>query len=883
VNLFAPFTVSIKDGVPILKKSVASADLSITILKKKRTSTSISFAFDITQLSNTDHEGLVVIVTDKPGTTISKENLALLDFYMAHDSGCSINESFFSIPEGSKIDGGRDGCSSNWIDFKKNGVVEKTINNLTPEKTYYVSYFGYAGDTSGESLAYPRYDVEISTTKAGEVEDSETEELATINSDAGYLPWCTKAVFRVNIGGCFAQILYTILFKPTSFLFELTGKFFDFSFFYSVGDKAYTNTFVTGGWGIVRDFVNIFFIFVLLWIAFSTILNIHGFKTKEMIMNVVIIGILMNFSLFATRVIIDASNILARVFYSATTVTTSDKANPENKTEALGKSGEKQLSIAVVKAVDPQKLIIKAARVGSTDPNRNASSRLEDDLSKGVSVGTFILVTLLASIVNIVGMIVFLSVGLLMIGRVIGLWIAMILVPIAFFSYMVPAMKNIEAIGWSKWWDNTLKLSFLAPIFMFFMYLILKFVGGDFLPKLNGTSGTDFVLGIIVPFAFIMILMMKAKKLATQFAGDIGSMVTKAAVIGGGALVGGAALASGGIAALGRGFISNPLKMAQSSQTTRDAAIDKFKKQWYNPKTYGKAISAKMANVGLGVKKVVERDPTTGKPVIRTNPKTGKNEVQRKNVVGNTWLKQRIDKNKKEKSEKSDKAHAEHVLDEHADKIQKGKKYSELDQGDQEKARKSANKAEVAKFLFNGKDVSKLSAGENAMVNRSVDDNSGKVNTNILNTYATNLGKDPSKFHDAEHLEKTYNKVPSYNLRNDVLNMATKGTMDLRDMDHNAITALGLAAAAFTGGASALIGAGLAAHTSGLMRMGLKKLSGGMDHGTSQKDFLKDLKATLGDTLKHIEVHTKVKVKDAHGGGDDHKEDKGHGDKGGHH
>jgi hypothetical protein len=207
-----------------------------------------------------------------------------------------------------------------------------------------------------------------------------------------------------------------------------------------------------------------------------------------------------------------------------------------------------------------------------------------------------------------------------------------------------------------------------------------------------------------------------------------------------------------------------------------------------------------MEHVGLGVKKVVERDPTTGKPVIRTNPKTGKNEVQRKNVVGNTWLKQRIDKNKKEKSEKSDKAHAEHVLDEHADKIQKGKKYSELDQGDQEKARKSANKAEVAKFLFNGKDVSKLSAGENAMVNRSVDDNSGKVNTNILNTYATNLGKDPSKFHDAEHLEKTYNKVPSYNLRNDVLNMATKGTMDLRDMDHNAITALGLAAAAFTGG-----------------------------------------------------------------------------------
>jgi len=54
---------------------------------------------------------------------------------------------------------------------------------------------------------------------------------------------------------------------------------------------------------VVRDFVNIFFIFVLLYIAFATILSLHGFKTKEMIINVIIIGLLMNFSLFAGQLI----------------------------------------------------------------------------------------------------------------------------------------------------------------------------------------------------------------------------------------------------------------------------------------------------------------------------------------------------------------------------------------------------------------------------------------------------------------------------------------------------------------------------------------------------------------------------------------------------
>jgi hypothetical protein len=396
---------------------------------------------------------------------------------------------------------------------------------------------------------------------------------------AGAMPECS-IIFPVKIGGCFAQIFYYVLFIPTSYLFALSGVFFDNTFAYSVQDTSYRSAFVVQGWGLVRDFCNMLFIFILLYVAIGTILSLHSMKTKETIINVVIIGLFINFSLFATQLIIDASNITARVFYNADTIEiTEDGANFVTNTTPGGakptKDGVLPLSTALVNKVNPQNLIIHAEQINKVGI-KGGDAVIQDE-EGSMTAGTFIIVVLIASAVNIVGFIVFLTVGMLFIARVIGLWMAMILAPIAFFTYILPEQTaGIKMIGWKNWWPETLKMAFLAPVFIFFMYIILKFLELDLIADAKNKDGLTFFIATLMPFAFIMIMLMKAKKIATDMAGEMGAFATKVGSSIGGVALG---LATGGAAMAMRGTVGKlGDKLANSSiarQPTRFGAMVK--------------------------------------------------------------------------------------------------------------------------------------------------------------------------------------------------------------------------------------------------------------------------------------------------------------------
>lgn len=346
--------------------------------------------------------------------------------------------------------------------------------------------------------------------------------------------------------GCVIQAFYYVLFVPTSYLFALAGTMFDYTFNYSVQDKSYSSAFVVQGWGIIRDFCNMFFIFIMLYVAIGTILNLHSMKTKETIVNLVIIGLFINFSLFATQVIIDASNITARVFYNSNTIKITEKgANGVAKLTPgldIGADGVIPLSAAIVNKVNPQNLIMSATKVNSI-PN-NSTSGVQGVDTESLGVGQFILVIIMASAVNIVGFIVFITVAFLFIARVIGLWLAMILSPLAFFTYILPEMAGTKMIGWKNWWPETLEIAFLAPIFIFFIYIILKFLQADLITDIVGKSisedGLGYFVAILIPFAFIMILLLKAKKIAIDMSGEFGEMAVKAGSAIGGMALGGA-------------------------------------------------------------------------------------------------------------------------------------------------------------------------------------------------------------------------------------------------------------------------------------------------------------------------------------------------------
>ncbi len=666
---------------------------------------------------------------------------------------------------------------------------------------------------------------------------------------------------------CFIGV-FDVIFIITAKLMAYAGMFFDWTVGYSLDSNSYRSTFVTEGWGIVRDMCNVFFIFILLYVAFSTVLNLHGFKTKEMIVNVVIIGLLINFSLFATHVIIDTSNILARVFYNNVEVNVGTNSNGTNTVVAgvdtgvdknlTSDLGEKHLSALLVSKINPQEILTNA-------------SKLEPGSAGSISAGTFLIISFLSIVMCIIGTIVFLSVGLVFIARVIGLWLAMVLVPLTFFSYTVPALQDIDMVGWKKWWPETLNLAFLAPVFMFFLYLIIKFLDtGLGLFNAGSKDGIQWLMGIIIPFIFLMVLLWKAKGIATKMSGELGQQITGALAATAGLALGGAAL---GTALLGRKVIGQTVARASRGET----ATQKYEA--------GKATGVGKVTGWVGSKLKLGRvfgNTRDANGTINNGIGSILNERQKKV--------NEIEHGRHELESLKEKAHLKDVSDENlsGENIKTLKTTYNKDKRGEIEAdiRKGAKPLEDENGVsYAGGESGFKSANRTAFVNKMkkedvdsmdingdlTDEAKKKVEDQLTVQFNAALKISADKASEAgfTHLQEEAKRQISIGDR--LVSKSNTGTYDVRNISQSKtdkregiVTKLGVGAVA---------GIALA------VRTGLKK-SVDVNHGTGQGNFLKDLSHTFTEAMKSAKVD--VKVAAPHGGGDHGGGHDDHGG-GGHH
>ncbi len=569
MNLFAPIGVAFdKNNIEINKSVVSAAAYNVKL--------------QVEVLTNSSYLEVKAKVLDSSSLlSFTPETGSLSTFFV---------EAILTNSDGTSNNDAKKGLMSQ----DKNGIVSFNFEGLKPDTSYNVlvnlieSINGSNGSTFGSVSSSTDNIIKFEEVKGVKTlvkEQISSVSQSVISLDAEKkqpvsskkLPACSMNPLSLSEGtfvGCISQAFYYVLFVPTSYLFALAGTFFDYTFAYSVQDSSYRSAFVVQGWGLVRDFCNIFFIFVMLYIAIGTILSLHNFKTKETIINVVIIGLFINFSLFATQVIIDASNITARVFYNSDSIKITEKgANGVTEaTTKVGDGGIIPLSAALVNKVNPQNLITRSGEINNIPDKGGVTSGSTGEDNANMDAGTFILIIVMASAINIIGLSVFMTVGLLFVARVIGLWLAMIMAPLAFFTYILPQLEGIKMIGWKNWWPDTLKLAFLAPVFIFFMYLILKFLQMDLISdpmnKTIAADGLGFFVATIIPFAFIMILMMKAKKIAADMAGEMGTAVTKIGAIAGGLALG---AASGGAAVVMRGTVGRLGSSIANSERLKSA------------------------------------------------------------------------------------------------------------------------------------------------------------------------------------------------------------------------------------------------------------------------------------------------------------------------
>ncbi|OGZ32111.1 MAG: hypothetical protein A3I88_01870 [Candidatus Portnoybacteria bacterium RIFCSPLOWO2_12_FULL_39_9] len=200
------------------------------------------------------------------------------------------------------------------------------------------------------------------------------------------------------------------------------------------------------GWILTRDLVNLLFILVLMVIAFATILRIESYGLKTALPKLLIAVLLINFSLVIAGIIIDFSQVLTRFFIS-------------------GSYGALSEHIAS---------ILKIQKVYELNPEANVGEKI----AQGLGGIIMLIVSIFLGIFLILAAAVIIGLGaFLLIVRLIALWILLILAPLAWFFWILPATQKL----WTDWWRSFLKWTFFAPVYAFFIYLALQTAeGGGF-------------------------------------------------------------------------------------------------------------------------------------------------------------------------------------------------------------------------------------------------------------------------------------------------------------------------------------------------------------------------------------------------------------------
>ncbi len=512
-------------------------------------------------------------------------------YFEIYNPGKNINTQIYTSNGGSVVTGGIlfancdthyyqlfAGCFTNWEFLgQKENITPADLTN-----PWYYKLKDKNGNTIKDtyiSAGFNQADCEAAASKDGGEAGSCTQnppqgqiakgQVGTGGGDP--LPDCGIGVVSgSSLSGCIVQILYYLIYTPSSYLLMGAGIFFDWLFDYSISSTAYSSaTFVTNAWGLVRDISTIAFIFVLLWVSISTILGMGKTDWKKTVSQVVIWGILINFSLFFAKIPIDMGNVISRLFRNSNVMSVKDE-----------KGEQRSMSVALIEKSNPQTMIYNATKVGEDSSYASRSSYSSGD---GISNGAWIILIMIASIVNIVALKIFLSMGLAFVGRVVDLWLLMIMAPLAFMSKILPNSKGLGDYSFGKWYSNLLNQSFMAPIFMFFMYLILLFVqlSWDNIKNIatGNLGGINWILSIVVPFIFLIIMLGLAKKKAMEFAGEASREIVKFTDKAIGAVGGIAAGASIGLVAGGAAKIGSNLIGGAASKTLEGEKGDKLREK----------------------------------------------------------------------------------------------------------------------------------------------------------------------------------------------------------------------------------------------------------------------------------------------------------------
>ena len=246
-------------------------------------------------------------------------------------------------------------------------------------------------------------------------------------------------------------------------------------------------------WTMVRDFFNLFFIFGLVYIGFKMILNSGDSKARHMLAGIVMAGLLVNFSLFFTKFIVDFSNVMATQLAGAFSTTTGNYEAAASFANVLGIT-------SLFSTGGPEGLNAIYAGGGYA-----------------YIFGTMILYLILGFVLA--------AGGLLLMIRFVVLNIYMILSPVMFLGWVFPGMASLS----QTYWKGFLKRAFFAPAYLMMLYFAF-FVTNEFTVATSrksfadlfisaDTAGSSFATTIpffIIICGFLVAAILVAQKMGVE-------------------------------------------------------------------------------------------------------------------------------------------------------------------------------------------------------------------------------------------------------------------------------------------------------------------------------------------------------------------------------
>lgn len=301
-----------------------------------------------------------------------------------------------------------------------------------------------------------------------------------------------------------AKSVANVFLGLTSYLVYASGYALNVSIKLTLGiNEIVKNTPVIDNlWIVIRNISSILIIFFLLYTSIMTIVDGGTGKVKELVGKIILAGLLINFSLFFTKAMIDASNLVSMQFYNAI-APASDRGDGGLSDVFMG-------ALKIQKIYDPIE-----SGVGSALKTTNMSVSILIGMVGGIIMMIFASISFLGAAVAIAirtGVLIFL----------------MATSPVWFLGMIFPEIKKRVS---GEWWGLLTNQLLFLPLYLLLTYLAMTLISDSgfmsFIQSKTGVGGDgSFVAkqaGIIIQYAVAIMFITFPLLAAAKF----GAMGTK--------------------------------------------------------------------------------------------------------------------------------------------------------------------------------------------------------------------------------------------------------------------------------------------------------------------------------------------------------------------